>query len=297
MKFITPTPVTNSVFVSSTRAENDHAAYNVATTYAEGNRVISTTTHRIYESVQSANTGNSLTDIAWWVDIGPTNRWAMFDAVIGTVTAQATPLTVVLDTGIITSVVLLDIAATSVTISMTDGPGGATVYNETYAIEDSQVVLDWFDYFFSEIIPATTLIVNDLPPYSGARLTVSLAAPTTAECGTLVIGKLVDLGQTLAKPSITIQDYSRKETDTFGVTSVLERAYAKKIAARFWFDSSKVDFVARKLAAVRATPVVWLGDDSNIYESLVAYGFYRDWGVDITYPNFSEASITIEGLT
>jgi hypothetical protein len=95
MKYIKPTPITDTEFISSTRAENDHAAWSAATTYALAARVISTATHRIYESVQAGNLNHALTDVAWWIDIGPTNRWAMFDTVVGSITSQATPLTVV----------------------------------------------------------------------------------------------------------------------------------------------------------------------------------------------------------
>lgn len=299
MRFVTPTEVTSAKLISSTRAENDYAAWSSGTTYALAARCISATTHRIYESVQAGNTNHDpTTDTGtWWLDVGPTNRWAMFDTGVGTATAQATPLTVVIDTGIIDSLVLLDIAGTSVAVSMTDGAGGATVYNASYDLPDNAILLSWSDYFFADIEPSTTLIVDDLPPYQSGRLTVSIAATTTAECGTLVIGRMVDIGQTLAKPTISIADYSRKETDDFGVTDIVERAYAKKIEARFMLPTNRVDYAAKKLAAVRATPVVWLADDSSVYDSLVAYGFYRDWGIDISYPTFAEASITIEGLT
>ena len=274
-----------------------YATYSGGTTYALGDIVLSTTTHRVYESLAGSNTGNALTDTTKWLDIGPTGKWAMLDSVIGTVASRATPITVTIDTGIINSLALLDLAGTDVDVSMTDGAGGPSVFSENYLLPDTADLFDWYDYFFAEIVPTTTLVVRNIPPYPSGRLTVTINAVTTAGCGTLVIGKLVDIGATLAQPSIGIIDYSRKETDVFGATSVVERSYAKKIDARFWFDTSRADFVARKLAAVRATPVVWLADDADIIESLVAFGFYRDWGVDIVYPNYSEASITIEGLT
>lgn len=299
MKFITPKTITSAMLVSSTRAENDHAAWSNATTYALGNKCISTTTHRIYESVQGSNTNHDPTtdDGTWWLDIGPTNRWAMFDQGIGTVTSVATPLTVVIDTGLVDSLALLDVAGNSVQVSMTDGAGGPTIYNETYPLGDTQIVLDWFDYFFTEIVPQTTLIVTDLPLYGAARLTVSIVADTTAECGTLVIGNMADLGKTLASPRVSIVDYSRKDADQFGVTSIVERAYAKKIEARFWMPMTQVDYVTRRLSGVRATPCVWIADDDEAIESLIAYGFYRDWGIDLTYTNYCEATINLESLT
>lgn len=277
-----------------------YAAWNSGTTYTAGQTVLSATTHRIYEAVQGANTNHDPTTdttSTWWLDIGPTNRWAMLDAVVGTVAARLDPLTVVIDAGIIDSLALLDVAGSDVDISMLDAPGGTSVYSQNYPLGDTAIVLDWYQYFFSDIVPRTTLIVSDLPPYSTGRLTVTINAVSTAECGTLVVGRMVSLGDTLRAPGVGIIDYSRKETDQFGQTSVVQRSYAKKIEARWILETSKVDYAARQLAAVRATPVIWIADDKDIIESLIAYGFYRDWGIDVTWADYSEATMNIEGLT
>lgn len=297
LRFLTPVDIGDAELISSTRAENDYAAWSGATTYADGDRVIKTATHRIYESVQAANLNHDPAgdDGTWWVDVGPTNRWAMFDRAVGSVTAQATPLTVVLDAGIVSALALLDIAGTAVTVSMTDGAAGPTVYDETFDIADDVILLDWWMYFFEAITPLTLLIVDDLPPYASGRLTVSIAAAGSAECGTLAVGELVEIGPARRGAGVGIIDYSRKETDAYGVTRVVERAYAKRINLDVIIDNSRVDYVAARLAAVRAAPVVWIGSD--LYESLVAYGWVRDWGINITYPTCSDATLSIEGLT
>jgi hypothetical protein len=298
MRFIKPTAIADAQFVSSTAPETDFAAWNAATAYTVGDSVIRTTTHRIYERLIGGTTATAPeSDSVNWLDVGPTNRWAMFDKAIGTVTSIATPLTVVITPGIIDSLTLLDIGGSSVDVSMKDEPGGATVFSHSYPLPDRATVLNWFDYFFTDIVPQSTLTLTSLPPYSTCQLTVTVNATTTARCGTLVVGRLFQIGKTLANPTVSIIDYSRKETDAFGVTDVVERTYAKRIEARFWFDSGAVDYVSRALAGIRATPVMWLADDADIVESLVAFGFYKDWGINIQYSNFSEASITIEGLT
>ena len=48
-------------------------------------------------------------------------------------------------------------------------------------------------------------------------------------------------------------------------------------------------------AALRATPVLWIGSES--FESLTVYGFYKEFSIDIAYPTVSYCSLTIEGLT
>lgn len=298
MKYIKPTTVTTGMLVSSTRAENDYPAWSNVTTYTNTDHAISTTTHRIYKSAQNGNLNHDPTtdDGTWWTDVGPTNRWAMFDGVVGTITSQATPLTVVIDTGRINELALLDLAGSSVVVSMVDAPGGSTVFNHTYPLPDKALVEDWFDYFFEPIIPTTTLIVPNLPVYSTARLTVSVVAPTTSECGTMVIGVPVEIGSTRAGATVGIIDYSRKETDVFGVTSVVERSFVKRYDVSVTVDNRRLDYVTERLAEVRATPCVWVGDNNGKYESLIAYGFYKSWDVEIAYPNISEARISIEGI-
>lgn len=297
MQFLKPTPITDAQFVSSTRAENDYAAWSNATTYAEGDRVISTTTHRIYQSVQAGNLNHNpaADDGTWWIDAGPTNRWAMFDSAIGTLTSQATPLTVVLDTGIINAIALLDISGTRVDVTMTDGAAGTTVYSRSFDIADDAILLDWWMYFFNPITAESTLLITDLPPYISGRLAVSIVAGTTAVCGTLAIGEIIEVGEVRYGARLGITDYSRKETDDWGNTFVSERAYAKRFEVDVVIANTAVDYVAQQFAAIRATPVIWAGDAQ--YESLIAYGWLRDWGITIAYPAHSEASITIEGLT
>lgn len=297
-KFLNPVPITDSILVSSTRAETDYSAWSGGATYAAGDKVIKTSTHRIYQSAQGSNTNHDpATDTTgtWWTDIGPTNRWAMFDESVGSVTSQATPLTVVLDPGFIGALALQDVDGTSVTVSMLDAPAGSTVFSQTYDMTDTAEILDWWMYFFEPITPKTSLIVEDLPPYLTGRLTVSIAAATTASCGTLAVGNMVECGEVQYGVKVGITDYSRKETDAYGVTSVTQRAYAKRMECDIVVDNTAVDYVTKRLAEVRAKPVVVIV--STQMDCLSLYGWVRDWGVTIAYPNHSLMTATVEGLT
>src|SRR3546814_17457616 len=57
MKVVQPVPVTDAILVASSVAETDFPAWAVGSTYGLGDRVISTATHRIYESAVSGNAG------------------------------------------------------------------------------------------------------------------------------------------------------------------------------------------------------------------------------------------------
>ena len=67
MRVIRPVIITDAMLISSTVAEPDvapdaaadPAAYSAGTTYALADRASLAATHRIYESLQAGNTGNS----------------------------------------------------------------------------------------------------------------------------------------------------------------------------------------------------------------------------------------------
>lgn len=298
MKFIRPTLIADAMLISSSVLENDYPAWIGATLYAEGARVIraTATIHKIYERRVSGATATAPElDADNWIEVSPTNRWKMFDKAVGTETVAAAPLAVTVAPGVVRALALLDIAASSVRVVMTDGATGPTVYDREFVMADTAETVDWYGYFFGELRRQSDLLVTDLPPYGSGRLTVTLEASGDARCGTMVVGALVEIGQTQHGAGIGIVDYSRKDVDEYGVATILERGYAKRTDVSVWCENARIDYIVKQLAAVRATPCVWVANAR--YGSLIVYGFYRDWDIDIPYHNNSIARLTIEGLT
>lgn len=272
-----------------------YAAWDSGATYAADDVVLVAATHRLYRSVQGANTNHNPTtdDGTWWLDIAPTNRWGMFDQVVGTVSVGVDPIVVELEPAEpINSLALLNLVAESVQIEVE--ADSSTVYDETFDMEDRRLTMGWWEYFFEPLAPQTELIVSDLPPTGVFTVTINGTA-----CGTLVLGRMYQVGRTRVQPDIGIIDYSVKETDAYGATRVVERAYAKRFEVDVIVEAVRVDAIAQKLADIRATPVVWVGDDAQKFNSLTAFGFYKDWGINLTYPaaGICEGRLTIESLT
>lgn len=293
MKLLIPIAIADANLVSSSVPETDYTAWASGTTYSIGQKCISTTTHRIYESTQNTNLNHDPTtdDGTWWLDIAPTNRWAMFDSVIGTVTSVGTgPITVTVDPlESYNMLALLDLVATSVQVEVV--LDATTIYDKTYTMDDRRITGGWWGYFFEPLDRQSTLVVEDLPPFGEVTVTINGTA-----CGTFLVGREFVIGKTLAKPKVGIVDYSKKDTDTFGNSIVVKRSFAKRYEADVICDSVRVDGIATKLAEVRATPTLYIGDDRYSYESLLAYGFYKDFNITIAYPNFSECALTVESL-
>lgn len=297
MKFINPVDVTPAVLVSSNVAEADYAAWSSGATYALSARCISTATHKVYESLQAGNINHDPTadDGTWWAEVSATNRWKMFDQGVGSQTENASSIEVTLAPGLINSIALLDIVASSVQVVVV--ADGSTLYDETFTLGDGAVLADWFEYFFADIDTVTNFTVVGLPVFSGGELTVTVNAPVTAKVGTLAVGRMVEIGRTRSAPRVGIVDYSRKQTDEWGKTTVAERSFARRVEAEALILNSRLDYIANQLAAVRAKPCVWIADDSGRFEAMTIYGFYKDWGINISYQDHSDTTISIEGLT
>lgn len=297
MKLIRPIPVTDAMLTGSSVSENDHPVWSSGTAYGAGAKVILPATHRRYEALVSSTGVNPAGDPTKWLDLGPTNRWAMFDDRVGTATTRTSSVQTILSPGAIDAVALIDTDAESATVTLS--ADGVQHYSRTQSFNLGGNAIDnWFSWFFEPIGRKSTLLFLDVPVYANGVVTVTINRDNPADivsCGTLLVGRQLSIGETEHGADIGIIDYSRKEADQFGVVSVVQRAFAKRMTARVVMQTDAVDDVHRNLAALRATPVLWIG--SEAFESLTVFGFYKEFSIDLSYPTVSYCSLTIEGLT
>jgi hypothetical protein len=272
LQLLQPQTVTDAVLTASSVAETDYPAWSVATAYALGARVIKAATHRIYESAAAGNIGNDPAGVSGkWLDVGPTNRWAMFDQALGSVTSADGSIVVTLDPdAAINAVALLDVDAATVRVQ-------AAGYDRTLA----------------PVARPGMVTFLDMPPTATA-VTITLSGAGAVSVGTMMLGTLVGLGTTEISPTAGITDYSRKETDDFGDVVVVERAWAKRMSVRALLRTDALDTVAGRITAVRARPCLWIGDEGT--EAVTIYGFFKDFSIEVG-ENVSALSLSIEGLS
>jgi hypothetical protein len=299
MKLIRPNTMTPALLTSSTATEA-HAAYAAGTTYAAGARVLYTTATAtsIYESLQASNLGKQPdTNPTWWARIGPSNKWAMFDEQVSTVTTAASTLTAVFATGLMDTLAVVGIDAESATLTVRDGAGGPIVYQRTASVTGNQVA-DWYEYFFTDpTVRRTMAVFYDIPPFANAVATLTVTSGGTVSLGMVTFGRMAEVGCTGFGVQAGITDYSRKETDEFGGTTFVKRAFAKKLTASVQVDVLQLNRVQRMLYDLRATPVLWIGSDvPEFSEPLTVFGFYRDFYCAINGPTVSQYQLEIEGL-
>jgi hypothetical protein len=301
LSVLAPVSVTDAILISSTAAENDYPAWASGTAYAVGDFCISTSTHRIYQCLTAA-TGKDPTDlnnqfgaIAYWLDYGPTNKWAMFDNEVSSQTVAPLSLTVVLRPGGFNALYLAKLEADNIAITVTDAPGGNVIYSYAGPLEGSQPA-DYDEYFFDRFKPLTDFLASGIDQYNSAQITVTLSSASgTVKCGVLAVGDLRDLGSTQFGAKAKPKTYSYIKTDDFGNTKIVRRKAAKDLTATAYLDVSEANTVTDLIQSLLDVPAVWIA--SNLPEQAFLRVFGLGSGeVSADGPGYCQLSLTVQGM-
>lgn len=306
MKVMIPTPITDAILSSSTIAEPavGETAWVSAGTYAVGDRRIRTTTHRVYECVQ-AHAGRAEppeADAAYWLEFGPTIRWAMFDTQVSTQSAIAAPLTVVLRPGNFNALALYGLDGGAVSVTVKDAPGGTVVFAKT--VELIEPPLDWYDWVFGRIRPLSKTIIDGIAPHPDAEVTVDITAASgvTVKAGLLMLGDFTPLvGDEAAFGGVTygataeLVDFSYIRTDDYGNTSITKRRNASDMRCKLVLPKAGVDFAISVMQQALATPCAWVASDTPGNAGLNCFGL-GSGSVSYEGPYHAEISIYVKGL-
>jgi hypothetical protein len=295
MIIVQPVPVTSPMVTASNVAITE--TLWTAGTYTLGQqRYVGT---RLYKVIVSSTTDNPTVGVTLtppsWQDIGAINRFKMFDQVVNTQTTRTGLIDVsILPGTIINALAMFDLNGVSTTITMTD-PIEGVVFTETKSLQDNTIIIDWYSYFFESITTVSDVVFLGLPAYGNATTRIQVnAGAATAAIGEVVIGKQRNLGVSNFGTSVSILDYSRKETDEFGNTVVETRPFSKRADFDVTVETGAVAAVQKALADIRTTPTVFIGDEDRA--ETIVYGFYRGFNIVISTPSISDCSIEVEGL-
>lgn len=291
--------VTPAMLVSTDVPEADYPAWASGTTYAVGDRVIHVGMHKIYQSAIAGNLGKdpSTDTTGAWSEVSATNRWKAYDKSVSSQTKQASAMSYRLRPGqAITSLAALNlIGATSLRVRIVD-PTYGTVYDKTINLASVPVASGWWNWYFGERRAPTQALLTDLPSFPMADILLDFVGSSALAVGVILLGQLrtFSLGVRMGA-RVGIQDYSRKERNEWGDVVVVERAFAKRASFSLVLTAAEVDALNLFMAEVRATPCLWIG--SSRYESTTVYGFYKSFDVVISYFDYSDWELELEGLT
>jgi hypothetical protein len=296
LRIVQPQPVTDSVLIATDVAESAFPVWSAGTTYALGARVHLVSTHKVYESAIAGNIGNNPASALQWVEVGPTNRWALFDRSNSTQTAKSTSFYYELaPVSAFNAVALLGLTGAQTLRVRVDHPTLGSLYDRTLDLTSLPAQAGWWEWFYGERRGPTLAVLADVPGIIGSELRIDVTGTTALAAGVLVFGQAKEIGLLVQQGArVGIQDYSRKKVNEFGDTVLVQRAFARRASFDLPIKAELVDEAIDYLASIRATPCLFIAPR---YESAVIYGFYKEFDVSIAYAAVSECSLQVEGLT
>lgn len=307
MKVIPPLTITNAMLTSSTATEPGpgETAWVSAGTYSTGDVRIRTSTHRKYRCLNN-HTGVTIapeSDATNWLDIGPTNKWAMFDLErnTGTVVSGGT-LEVVIQPGRrVSSIGLVGLVADELTIEVTSG-GGPVLYSVTESLRLRNTT-KWSEYYFGEFRFRTAVVRFDLPLVANAEITITLTkASGDITCGGIVLGTAVDLGRivTNSAPTSDTLNFSKVDRDDFGNATLVKRRAVPKTRQQLLAPKNSVDKLREVRDDLDAVPALWSGLDdksaSGYFETLLILGIYKEFSISLDHENYAVVNLQLEEI-
>lgn len=298
MILVNPIKPTDATLTASTIAEPDtgESVWVSGTTYNTGDEVISTATHRVYRSAIDSNTGNDPTtdDGTKWVNIRATNKWRMFDKIIG---SQSTGdnVSVTLEPGILFNAVsVLNVTgAESINVTMND-PIDGEVYNKDAVLANNDGIVDYYEYFFNPLVVITEFAFFDLPPYPNATITIT-ATGTGVGLGEVLVGRQINIGTTQFGTSWKPTQFGLRERDEFGNFNVNIIATTDIMDYNVKVLKGDFGYVRSVLSQLGSEPTLWAataaGDDGTL-----VYGYYDNININFASPTLYDATISVQGL-
>lgn len=282
INIMAPTTITDAMVSSSTISPEDSTAvWDNATAYGTGNRVHMVSTHRVYEALQNntgkdpsvpANQVNASGEGTYWLDIGPTNLWAMFDGMVSTQSTRAASIQVVLTPGAFNGLALFGLDGDHIHIVAKDAPGGSIYYEYDADLEDSAPP-DYYEWAYDPFQPQTQLIATGLTPYANAELTITITKTTgDAKIGMLAVGLFSSIGAPLRGAAVEPTDYSYIQTDQFGTTTVRKRHNATGMTISGKSDVADASNILDIIKKLLGTPVVVIGSTKDNYQGMTVFG-------------------------
>ncbi len=283
-----------------TNAGTVYPAYNGAHNYDVDDYCQDNTNHLIYRSLVASNNGHALTDATKWEEVGPTNKWSMFDFTRSTRTSVPLTFTAVFAPGErCNSFALSGIRANTYSLTVTSTAGGGTVYSASGSL-NTRETLGWYDYFFGSFSTQESLVFFDIPPYSDAIFTITLTATSgNAELGACIVGNYVYIGETQYTAVSDVLNFSTIERDDDGNATLTPRRNVPKTSQQVWCDKMRVNKVRQLREDLNATPAIWYGinDESDGYfESLSILGIYKEFVINVAMPEKAVITLTLEEI-
>jgi hypothetical protein len=289
MNVLTPNTISDAMIASSIAEPDTGETVWTAYTSTIGDERILTTTHRKYRAAIASTDSPDVGVLAspkTWVDIGPTNRWAMLDNRNSTQSIAAGGVNIEYTPGRVTPAVagfnITGSSSIDITVTL---PSEGVIYTRSVPMVDNSDVYDYFTWSWEPLKTRTEFIVTDLPFYSATTIEVDFAGSDDVGVGSVVFGSVTRLGDINYGTSYKLL--------AGGVED--DSATMKLIDYKFTIWINQGGFIYRTLERLLGKPAVYFANE-NVDNGAMVLGFYVDSNISIDTPSFCPVSLSVKGV-
>ena len=285
--------ISNNKFnmTSSNASVENYPAWDSSANYNKDDKVIYN--NHIYTSLVDSNSNNEPDSSINWFDDGATNPYKCLDSFMNTQTVADSGQNLIMEFDVtnVNGVALVNLEATKATITAYDANG-----NEIKSVTKDALtgVTNWGDYFFGEYEYKNKMLIEGPQLLKGSIKIEIEGSPV--KVGIVLIGYLYNLGITLQGVKSSIDDYSKKETDSNGNAFLKEGNYADRFEGNVLVDINNFNKIKTRLTKLRGQPFYYTASKEDICRELDVYGFYENFEIDIDNPKKTQCNLTIRGL-
>lgn len=306
MIVVPPTQITDSMLVSSNIPEPDASVgevlWDASHSYETGDVVVRVQTHKKYEYVGTAphsSTTPPEQDPTKWLIVGSTNRWALFDFTRSAGSVRTGSISFEINPGKrVDTLSLLGLEAENVVVTM------EVSGNEVYRYEQSLTTRNttsWYTYFFGEFGYVPSILLQNLPPYVGATVKVTLTnSVSDVKISSCIIGRKIYLGATQYNARSDSMNFSVINRDEFGEAVLKPRRSIPKTNQTLYTPKEIINQVRTARKDLNAVPALWSGLDDDFddpyFESLLILGIYKQFEIDIAKPAVAIVNLELEEI-
>lgn len=302
----------------------DPAAWVSGTSYLLGNTVYLPSTHKVYQALSNITADTVSPDtsillaIPKWVEIGSTNKFAMFDLYRNTPSIFTTdtiiPRTVAGTLEVVNSAkVSVDVVSTDtlsiallnlvnvgrVIVQCVDNTTSAIISTISYDI-NTRDVYDWWTYFTTQFVPKKSLVLDTLPiGYSDMKVIVYFLGSPDIEVGSFILGTSTYIGMLQQGSELDVVNFSTMERDLFGNATLVPRRSISSLKGELFIPKEIYEDVMNIKEELDAIPALWVGIEDiedNYYQSLLLFGIYRDFNFKLDNPIGVVANLELEEM-
>ncbi|CAH9015545.1 coil containing protein [Vibrio phage 137E35-1] len=265
---------------STEKIYNVDSQYNHGSTYKVGDQVIKSAIHKKYQclidTTQDPEQGVDAVPPTW-LELGATNRWAMFDG-INTYQSEAVASidVTVRPIGVAGAINIFNMENVDQVVITSSTPDTGDSYSETY---DTTGKID--------------LVVFDFPPYENPFIRIEFTG-TNIKVGEVVVGTATRLGVLVAGAISDRIDYSRYTYDEFGNLTYVKRPIVKYITYPIRVMKIDAPGVERYLDGLQGKQAVWIGGIGD-EDYLVVRGNLERSPMTYDNPSIVEYQIKVRG--